>query len=131
MSASAKKLLLVDDEPDTLSVFGMLLEFSGYEVTIAQDGAEALRRAAEKRPEVVVTDWMMPGMNGRRLCAELRREGSTFASVPIIVASAAMLPPEGEQTLYDRFLRKPVLIEELIRAIEECLASAKRDVTHG
>jgi len=116
-------VLLIDDEPDTLSVFAMLLEMSGYRVVQASDGGEALRLLARSSPDVIVTDWMMPGMNGRALCAELRREGSAFAQVPIIVASAAMQAPEGAQRLYDRFLRKPLIFDDLLREIEEVLRS--------
>jgi CheY-like chemotaxis protein len=114
-------VLLIDDEPDTLSVFCMLLEMSGYRVVTALDGDEALQRIASTRPDVVVTDWMMPGMNGHALCAELRKEGSDWSSVPIIVASAAMQPPEGAERLYDRFVRKPLLIDDLLREIEGVL----------
>lgn len=113
-------VLLIDDEPDTVTIYALLLEMSGYRVMQAHDGSQALHSIGKSAPDVVVTDWMMPGMNGRELCEELRREGSPHATIPIVVASAAMEPPEGAQCLYDRFVRKPVVIDELIRVIEGC-----------
>ena len=113
-------ILLIDDEPDTVTIYALLLEMSGYKVSQALDGAQGLRSIAISVPDVVVTDWMMPGMSGQEMCEELRREGSPHAAIPIIVASAAMQPPDGAQRLYDRFVRKPVMIDELIRVIEDC-----------
>ena len=113
-------VLLVDDEPDLLAIFGMLLELSGYEVQTAADGEEAMHRMAERRPDILITDWMMPRMGGEELCRELRRPGSPHADVPIIVASAVKQPRrDASPPLYDRFVRKPTSVDDVIRLIEE------------
>jgi CheY-like chemotaxis protein len=115
-------VLLIDDEPDTLAVYAMLLEMAGYRVIKALDGAQALQAIVGVFPDIVVTDWMMPGINGKALCHRLRQPGSAHASTPIIVASAAMEAPDGAQELYDEFLRKPLIIDELITGIERVLS---------
>ena len=119
-----KSILLVDDEPDTVSIYTMLLEMSGYKVTGVSEGAEALTAIVSVRPDVIVTDWMMPGIDGAKLCEELRSEASEFKNIPIIVISAAMEAPEGAQRLYDRFLRKPITVDELILSIKGLLDGA-------
>ena len=115
-------VLLIDDEPDTLAVYAMLLELAGYQVVKALDGAQALRTLEGAEPDIIVTDWMMPGVNGKALCEQIRQPGSAHATTPIIVSSAAMEAPDGAQKLYDEFLRKPLLIDELITGIERVLA---------
>ena len=112
-----KTVLIVDDEPDVVAVYSLLLEMAGFMVLSAPDGRQALTVLKSNVPDVIVTDWMMPIMNGKALCEALRAHGSTLAHVPIIVASAAMHPPEGKQQLYDLFLRKPLEIGELVEAI--------------
>jgi CheY-like chemotaxis protein len=114
-------VLLIDDEPDTLSVYAMLLEMSGYRVMKALDGAQALQALINEVPDIIVTDWMMPGLNGKALCEQLRRPGSPHAKIPIVVASAAMEAPEGAQHLYDEFIRKTLIIDDLIRTVEAVL----------
>jgi CheY-like chemotaxis protein len=115
-------VLLIDDEPDTLSVYSMLLEMAGYRVLKALDGAEALKALETAMPDVIVTDWMMPGINGKSFCEQLRQPGSAYGGIPILVASAAMEGPEGAQKLYDEFLRKPLLIDEMISGMERVLS---------
>jgi len=68
-------VLLIDDEPDTLSIYSMLLEMAGYRVLKALDGAQALKALETAMPDVIVTDWMMPGINGRAFCEQLRQPG--------------------------------------------------------
>jgi len=114
-------VLLIDDEPDTVAVYAMLLEMAGYQVIKALDGAQALQALVGTVPDIIVTDWMMPGIDGKALCEQLRQPGSAYESIPIIVSSAAMEAPDGAQKLYDEFLRKPLLIDELIAAMERVL----------
>jgi DNA-binding response OmpR family regulator len=118
-------VLLIDDEPDTLSIYSMLLEMAGYRVLKALDGAQALKALETAMPDVIVTDWMMPGINGKSFCEQLRQPGSAYAGIPILVASAAMEGLEGAQKLYDEFLRKPLLFDELISGMERMLSRSR------
>jgi CheY-like chemotaxis protein len=80
------RILVVDDEPDQRFLLRRVFERAGHEVTDAIDGAAALRAAREARPDLVVTDMMMPVMGGAELIRCLRSEPAT-AGIPIVVAS--------------------------------------------
>jgi diguanylate cyclase (GGDEF)-like protein len=69
---AALRVLVVDDEPTSLRLVQSLLQRQGHQVTTASNGQDALRLALENPPQMVVTDWMMPGMNGVELCRRLR-----------------------------------------------------------
>jgi two-component system response regulator GlrR len=80
-----QKILLADDDPDSLEGLRALLEAWGYEVEIARDGRAALARMLEVRPSVVITDVIMPKMTGLELLEAIRRDQST---VPVIIMTA-------------------------------------------
>jgi len=98
-------VLLVDDEAAILEVYSYVLERMGHRVLRARDGVQALELARSRRPDLVVTDWMMPRMNGVELCGALTRD-EAFQGMPIIMHSAsanpqapgvvAFLPKSGE-----------------------------------
>jgi CheY-like chemotaxis protein len=114
-----RTILFVDDEKDTVLIFSMLLSARGYHVETAHDGQQALLEIERSPTDVIVTDWAMPGMDGATLCATLRAPGSPYASIPVIVASAALLSIEADRPPpYDRVLRKPYSADELVREIE-------------
>jgi CheY-like chemotaxis protein len=110
-------VLVVDDEPDARAVLQMLLSLQGYAVTTAADGAAALLAVNECKPDVIVTDWMMPQMNGQQLCRRLREDPATRA-IPIIMSSAVSADLDRNSPRnYDRYLRKPVDFEVLLSTI--------------
>jgi CheY-like chemotaxis protein len=80
------RILVVDDEPDQRFLLRRIFERAGHEVVDAPDGAAALRMARESAPDLVVTDMMMPVMDGMELIRRLRAEPST-AHIPILAAS--------------------------------------------
>ena len=84
-------ILLVDDEPDLLDLYGEVLELMDHRVLRAHDGREALEIAHARRPDLVVTDWQMPRMNGLELCEQLGRD-RVLRDVPIIMHSTARDP---------------------------------------
>ena len=73
MESSEITILLVDDEPDTLEFLGYSLEKEGYKVLKAKNGHEALNLARENRPQLVILDVMMEGMDGMETCTEIRK----------------------------------------------------------
>src|SRR3989304_9837904 len=81
---SARKILVVDDDPKTVSLVKLYLETDGRKVLCAYDGVLALRLAREERPHLVVLDLMLPGMDGLQVCRTLRAEGD----VPIVMLTA-------------------------------------------
>ncbi|MFM0512884.1 response regulator [Paraburkholderia sp. RL17-373-BIF-A] len=104
-------ILLVEDEPDLLFVFRIVLEERGYRVHAARNGKEGLDIASRYLPDLIVTDWNMPEMDGEELCERLRLSPA-LASVPIAVVSARY-PPLGQKSLWNAFLLKPVDVETL------------------
>lgn len=115
-----KLILVVDDEFDVLSAYTLLFEFRGFRVRTAANGAEALALARRERPDIVVSDYMMPLMNGADLCVAWR-DDPALRAVPFILASAGIMPRDLRPP-YDLFFRKPVPFDTLLAAIHQLLA---------
>ena len=85
--ADKKLILLVDDDPDFVEAVRVIVENGGYEVTVAYDGQEGLEAVAERKPDLIVLDVMMPVMNGHEACAKLKGSKET-EDIPIILLTA-------------------------------------------
>ncbi|MDH6149476.1 MULTISPECIES: response regulator [Paraburkholderia] len=120
-------VLLVDDESDNLWVLQLLLEEHGHHVLFAEDGDVALRKAARHVPELIVTDWEMPGMNGVELCERLKLYPA-LAQIPVVMVSARA-PPEGEVKIWNAFLRKPIDLDSFDATVSSFLAKRLRDLS--
>lgn len=88
MSSGRRDVLNVDDDDDLRATLALLLEFEGFAVRCARDGAEALRAITEARPLIVLLDLMMPVMNGWQFRAAMLADPS-LADIPVIVITAA------------------------------------------
>ena len=123
--ADKKLILLVDDDPDFVEAVRVIVENGGYEVEVAYDGQEGLEAVAERRPDLIVLDVMMPVMNGHEACAKLKGSEDT-ADIPIILLTAVadrvttstythrdMLESEAED-----YMPKPVEPGELLERIQ-------------
>ncbi|MES4786397.1 MAG: hypothetical protein C4294_11890, partial [Nitrospiraceae bacterium] len=71
------KVLVVDDEPHLRRVVSLYLRDRNYDVATAEDGTEAIRMVQEDRPDLIIADISMPGMDGFELCSQLRRDPAT------------------------------------------------------
>ncbi len=118
--ATAPLLLIVDDEVDITDTYSMLLELHGYRVMTASHGADALAKAQQHWPALVVSDCMMPVMNGLDLCAALRRLPGG-AQLPVILCSGAPERHDLSQSTHNVFLRKPVFFDRLLDEIGRLL----------
>lgn len=112
-------ILLVDDDAKTLRPLQIILEAEGYRVLTALNGKAAESVAEVDQPDLIVTDWMMPGVDGVALCRWLKADMAT-AAIPVIMLSAAQPPRPGER-LWDVHLTKPTPIARLIDAIGNLL----------
>lgn len=113
-------ILLVDDEQDMLELFTEVLELMDHRVLGAHDGREALSIAKQAQPDLVVTDWNMPRMNGLELCHELHTD-ERLRGIPIILHSAAGNPhAPGVQ-----FVPKSCALEEFEALVTRLLASTR------
>lgn len=108
----APLVLVVDDEPGIVDFLRYALEDHGYRVETAHDGRSALEQINHEVPEFVITDLMMPHIDGWELCRRLRRRSDT-RTIHIIAMSAVDM--RGVQA--DAFLRKPFELTELLNTL--------------
>jgi len=117
------KVLLVDDEPDILEMLSYNLCKHGFTVVTAPDGKAGFESAAAHQPDIIVTDILMPGWTGVKMCTELK-ENAGLRGIPVIFLSAT---PDEMVALYalesggERFLSKPIRIDLLIRNVVDVL----------
>lgn len=119
-------ILVVEDEWVIAVTYELALSTAGHEVKAAADGCEALGLATERRFDLVVTDYMMPRMDGLTFLRELRRTNG-YAETPAILATAiprTSLPP-AEAGLFTRVLAKPFRDETLIAVVSELLRAGE------
>lgn len=120
MNAVPRHVLLVEDEPGAMITVSLLLEMMGYRVTQAANGKRALEALKLELPDIVVTDYMMPHMNGIELIKAMRAEPA-FAAVPVILSSAALPPEIDTSRVAAGFLSKPYRIDALVALIGRVL----------
>ena len=124
---SNKKLLIVDDEPDILEIFGIELRNRGFQVQIAKNGKEAISLVSSFSPDLVITDLRMPDISGFELIKNIRKQ-TEFKQVPLIAISANSSQKsmvELERIGVDGFLRKPINFEHLTAKVDNLLRKTK------
>jgi CheY-like chemotaxis protein len=109
-------LLVVDDDPDVLESLCEALVSEGYEVRGARDGIEALEAIEERRPDLIVTDLMMPTMTGFELLAALH-DNPELASIPTLIITAVRGVEAQQQAPTAMVLPKPLDLDRLLRVI--------------
>jgi len=114
------KILVVDDEPDQRFLLRRIFERAGYEVVDACDGAAALTVVQESPPDVVVTDIMMPVLDGVELIRRLRADRVT-AAIPIVAASADIHLAGGA----DAVVPKPYSWQDLVATVNTLLEESQ------
>ena len=118
MAESKKRVLVVDDERAILTVLGIKLRISGYDVVTASGGEEALGLVNSAHPDLILLDVIMPGVDGFEVLEEVR----AASKLPVIVFSAR--PENAKKALSlgaNDFLAKPLDVDEMIRRIEMLL----------
>jgi two-component system OmpR family response regulator len=108
------RLLVVDDEPNIVDLLATSLRFAGFEVATARNGSEALRLAPEFRPDLLVLDVMMPGIDGFSVVRRLRQDGM---SVPVVFLTARDATEDKVTGLTlggDDYVTKPFSLEEVV-----------------
>ena len=93
MAEKRWRVLLVDDDPGVLKMFGKRLEMAGYAVIPASNGEEALANIAAEPPDVIILDIMLPKLNGYEVCAKLKRDPAT-QHIPVIMFTAKDQPKD-------------------------------------
>lgn len=124
-----KSVLIADDSPDTLEMWRWVLEIEGFNVQTAEDGSLALEILKQDKPDVLITDLMMPQLSGFELIRHIRSTPH-WRQLPIIAVSACpeYYLTEAQNAGANRVIRKPVEFKELIETINECLAGKASQV---
>lgn len=121
------RVLVVEDDRAIVTLLQYNLEKAGYDVAIAMDGEEALIAAAERKPDAVVLDWMLPGMSGIDVCRQLRRNVGT-KDVPVIMVTAKGEESDkirGLDSGADDYVAKPFSPAELVARVRAMLRRAR------
>lgn len=113
-------ILLVDDEPSLLVALELLLEEEGYRVVTAQHGRQALERLGEMTPDLIITDYMMPYLNGAELIEAVRAQ-PVWAHIPILLMSVALPLGVQPEKLADVFLPKAFDLEQLYATVGQLI----------
>lgn len=119
------RILIVDDEYLVAACLGDVLEEDGYEVCIAGSGMAALAMVRDCPPDLVVTDFMMPGMTGLELAAALRDDPAMCAIPVVLVSGAQGCLARGRMDLFVAVLDKPYPVERLLAVIGRLLAGSR------
>jgi two-component system alkaline phosphatase synthesis response regulator PhoP len=127
--AMAKKILIVDDDPDLVEAVSTILESKGYALAKAYGGVEGLQKARAENPDLIVLDVMMPDKDGYEVCKELKAD-EKYRSIPILLLTAVVsnIPTSrytqqmGMETEADDYVDKPVEPQELVKRVEALLS---------
>ncbi len=120
MAQPAMKILVVDDEPSILKMVGKRLETEGYQVLVAMDGEEGLKKAQTENPDLVILDLMLPKLNGYEVCT-LLKQNPRFGKIPIIMLSARTQEKDekfGLECGADAYVAKPFENKDLMDRIK-------------
>ncbi len=124
MTEQKKRILLVDDEIDIVTMIRMRLEASGFDVIVATDGKEALNAARMHNPDLIILDLMLPTMDGFHVARMLKYD-ARYKNIPIVMLTAKAGESDrktGEDVGVDAFFNKPFEAEKLLAKIRELLA---------
>jgi len=122
-----EKILIVDDDVDTLKLVGLILQRQGYQIVAANGGTAALSKATIERPDLILLDLMMPDMDGYEVTRHLRSDPS-LAQIPIIMFTAKTMLDDkvaGFEAGADDYLTKPTHPSELLAHVKALLARSQ------
>jgi CheY-like chemotaxis protein len=119
-----KKVLVADDRETGRELVRTVLENAGYQVIEASDGTEAVAQARQFRPDLIILDIHMPGLDGFQVIEVLRREEG-FAAIPIIALTASAMMGDRERAMeagFTGYITKPIRLDALRAEVERLLA---------
>jgi len=122
-------ILLAEDNEENIRTFTGYLEAYGYTLLVARNGTEAVERVRERRPDLILMDIQMPGMDGLAAIALIRSE-SRYSRIPIIAVTALAMPGDRERCLKagaNDYLSKPVGLKQLLHSVQYHLNTVSID----
>jgi two-component system alkaline phosphatase synthesis response regulator PhoP len=125
----AKRILVVDDDPDLVEAISMILKSKHYEVIVAYGGVEGLEKTKTEKPDLIVLDVMMPDKDGYTVCKELKAD-PVLCEIPVLLLTAVVSyisttrfsHQMGMETEADDYIDKPVEPVELVKRVEALLS---------
>ena len=121
------KILVIEDEEHIRKVLSYNLKLDGFEVYLAENGLVGLEMARDIAPDLILLDWMMPGMDGLQVLSELKHDDDT-KTIPVFMLTAKSLMAEVGRALYegaDDYITKPFDVIGLGQILKEKFAKAK------
>lgn len=118
-----KTILIIDDLQSELDMMANYLSKAGYNIIMAHNGEEAIAKTLENKPDVVVTDWMMPKMGGLDVCRKLKKNPET-ENIPVIACTAKDSDVDrmwAKKQGVKGYVTKPCTQEQLVTAVQEAL----------
>ncbi|MEW6101686.1 MAG: response regulator [Candidatus Omnitrophota bacterium] len=118
-----KRILVADDEPDIVRTISIMLESEGYEVVTALEGEEAVKKAFENNPDLLILDMLLPGINGTQVAAILKKD-TRYSKVPVVLITAQAQKsdePALKAAGADFYMIKPFDLYALKDKVEELL----------
>jgi two-component system, cell cycle response regulator DivK len=118
-----KRILIVEDSEDTRFVYSAILNLDGYDIIEAADGEAGIASAIEHRPDLIITDINMPGLNGFEVARRIRAD-ERIAQTPIVAVTGTVLhgPEHGAaKSLFDRLFFKPMKPSEVLVEVRKLL----------
>ena len=120
-------ILVIEDEEHIRTVLKYNLKLDGFEVYLAEDGPIGLELARERKPDLILLDWMMPGLDGLQVLSELKHDEIT-KNIPVFMLTAKSMMAEVGRALYegaDDYITKPFDVIELGQILKEKLEKTK------
>ncbi len=115
---NSRKILVVDDDPVIRDMMADMLDFEGYSISVARNGHEALQLLRSDQDFLVFLDIMMPGMNGKQLCALLESDPQLRKRHIIVLMSAIDNLEEAASLKVEAILQKPFVVDDVIEILE-------------
>lgn len=118
MTDTSPQILVIEDETQLAKFVQMELTYEGYEVAVAHDGLSGLMAARDQQPDLILLDWMMPGLSGVEVCRRLRSTGATMPIIFLTAKDEVSDRVSGLNAGADDYVVKPFSIEELIARVK-------------
>lgn len=118
-----KKILIIDDDEESLKLFGTIVKCNGYEAIETMDGLEGIRLAMAEKPDLILVDIHMPGINGFEVFKIMKSEPS-IRDIPIIALTVYSMMGNKNGILragFDDCIEKPIILKEFVKIVKEHL----------